>query len=318
MSTAVPLDTGVGDRLLVADAYRAACAQEMDALKPGNVHRESAGHGMTVADFMTSAAVSADPLTEPGLGLGERVYRAVAATRAAVGCNTNLGIILLCAPVIQAALDPAAPATTLRERLVAVLRAADRRDMDGLNRAIRLAAPGGLGASVRHDVAAPATATPLEVMAQAAHRDLIAAQYASGFRDLFERAVPLLVRLQARWQDPAWAAAALYLDFVGRFPDTHIARKLGPERARALARRAAPSAAALVRAVRPEPYRQALLGLDRELKDAGLNPGSCADLTVACLLIARLAPAGPYSSAAADTRRIPRTGPDTPDPMPTI
>jgi triphosphoribosyl-dephospho-CoA synthase len=160
-------ERGDAARRRIGDAYRAACALELDALKPGNVHRASAGHGMTVADFLTSAAVSADPLTEPGLGLGERVYRAVAATRAAVGCNTNLGIILLCAPLIQAALDPAAPAT-LRARLLTVLCAADRRDMDGLNRAIRLAAPGGLGESAQHDVAAPATATPLAVMALAA------------------------------------------------------------------------------------------------------------------------------------------------------
>jgi triphosphoribosyl-dephospho-CoA synthase len=269
---------------------------------------------MTVSDFMTSAAVSADPLTVPGLGLGERVCRAVAATRAAVGCNTNLGIILLCAPLIQAALDQAAPAP-LRERLATVLRGADRRDMDGLNRAIRLAAPGGLGESAQHDVAATATATPLEVMTQAADRDLIAAQYAAGFQDLFERAVPLLGQLQARWRDPAWAAAGLYLDFLGRFPDTHIARKLGLARARAVTRRAAPIAAALVRAARPEPFREALLGLDRELKEAGLNPGSCADLTVACLLIARLEPLNSISLPAAAARRIPRTGPGTPAPL---
>ena len=308
---------GDAARRRIGDAYRAACALELDALKPGNVHRASAGHGMTVADFMTSAAVSAVPLTESGLGLGARVYRAVAATRAAVGCNTNLGIILLCAPLIQAALDPAAPAT-LRARLVTVLRAADRRDMDWLNRAIRLAAPGGLGESAQHDVAAPATATPLAVMALAADRDLIAAQYAAGFRDLFERAVPLFGQLQARWQDPAWAAAGLYLDFLGRFPDTHIARKLGPARARAVTRRAAPIAADLVRAARPEPFREALLRLDRELKEAGLNPGSCADLTVASLLIAGLAPSNPISLSAADPRRLPRIGPDTPAPLRSI
>jgi len=280
---------GPDQRQRIAAAYRAACALELDALKPGNVHRGSAGHGMTVADFLTSARVSAGPLTEPGLALGERVYRAVAATRAAVGCNTNLGIILLCAPLIQAALDPTAPGP-LRARLQAVLSAADRGDMEWINRAIRRAAPGGLGTAAQHDVHAPATATPREVMAQTAHRDLIAAQYATGFRDLFERAAPLFARLQARWQDPAWAAAGLYLDLLGRFADTHIARKLGPEAAQAVSRRAAPIAAALARAARPEPYRQAMLALDQDLKAAGINPGSCADLTVACLLIARLAP----------------------------
>ncbi|WP_295453723.1 triphosphoribosyl-dephospho-CoA synthase [uncultured Thiodictyon sp.] len=287
-SAATRSDDAAGQRRgLIAAAYREACALELDAFKPGNVHRESAGHGMTVADFLLSAEVSAPPLTAPGLGLGERVYRAVAATREAVGCNTNLGIILLCAPLLQAALDPEVPGG-LRARLAAVLRTAERTDTQWFNRAIRLAAPAGLGESARHDVAEPATATPLEVMAVAAHRDLIARQYAECFKDLFERAVPLLERLQMRWQDPAWAAVGLYLDFLGRFPDTHIARKLGQHQALAVSRRAAPLAAALNQAARPQPHRAALLAFDRDLKNAGINPGTMADLTVACLLIPRL------------------------------
>lgn len=286
--TAAPGDAAAGQRRQwIAAAYREACALELEALKPGNVHRQCAGHGMTVADFLSSAAVSAGPLTAPGLGLGERVYRAVFATREAVGCNTNLGIILLCAPLIQAALDPQSPGG-LRACLARVLQAADRADTQWLNRAILLAAPGGLGASARHDVAAPATATPLEVMAEAAHRDLIARQYVDCFKDLFERAVPLLGRLQTRWQDPAWAAVGLYLDFLGRFPDTHIARKLGESQALAVSRRAAPLAAALNRAAHPQVQRARILAFDRELKNAGINPGTMADLTVACLLIPRL------------------------------
>ncbi|WP_295390570.1 triphosphoribosyl-dephospho-CoA synthase [uncultured Thiodictyon sp.] len=292
-----PSADAVGQRRgLIAAAYREASALELEALKPGNVHRQSAGHGMTVADFLLSAQVSAGPLTAPGLGLGERVYRAVVATREAVGCNTNLGIILLCAPLLQAALDPAAPGG-LRTRVAAVLQAADRADTQWLNQAIRLAAPAGLGRSARYDVAESATATPLEVMTLAAHRDLIARQYAECFKDLFERAVPLLERLQTRWQDPAWAAVGLYLDFLRRFPDTHIARKLGVDQALAVSRRAAPLAAALNQAARPQPHRAALLTFDRELKNAGINPGTMADLTVACLLIPRLQRLQPASSS---------------------
>jgi len=169
-------------RRLIADAYREACGLELAALKPGNVHRDADGHGMTVDDFLRSAEASAGPLTEPGPALGERIYRAVSATRAAVACNTNLGILLLCAPLIQAALDPTG-CGGLRRRLVGVLNAADRTDTDWLFRAIRLAAPGGLGVAPEHDVSGEALATPLEVMAAAAYRDQIARQYADGFRD---------------------------------------------------------------------------------------------------------------------------------------
>jgi triphosphoribosyl-dephospho-CoA synthase len=59
---------------------------------------------MTVEDFRISAQQSAEPITRAANGLGERIYYAVKATREAVGCNTNLGIILLCAPLLLAKL----------------------------------------------------------------------------------------------------------------------------------------------------------------------------------------------------------------------
>ena len=79
----------------IRDAYLAACRLDVTVRKPGNVSETSPGHGMRAEDFYRSAAVSADSLCDPTFGLGERVYNAVSATRAAVGCNTNLGILLL-------------------------------------------------------------------------------------------------------------------------------------------------------------------------------------------------------------------------------
>ena len=89
----------------VAAAVWQACIEELEAPKPGNVSFASAGHGMTADDFVASARCTADVLGAPGLSLGERVLAGVRATRAAVGCNTNLGIVLLCAPLAQAALE---------------------------------------------------------------------------------------------------------------------------------------------------------------------------------------------------------------------
>ena len=89
----------------VAAAVWQACIEELEAPKPGNVGFASAGHGMTADDFVASARCTADVLGAPGLSLGERVLAAVSATRRAAGCNTNLGIVLLCAPLAQAALE---------------------------------------------------------------------------------------------------------------------------------------------------------------------------------------------------------------------
>ncbi len=214
-------------------AFRAACADELAAPKPGNVGMHAAGHGMTADDFLTSAAVSAPPLCASGTSLGERIFGAIAATRAAVGQNTNLGIVLLCAPLARAA-EVSEP--DLRAALQRVLDESDVADADSVFRAISLAAPGGLGDAPRHDVRAPAT-VPLGVaMAEAADRDRVARQWVTGFADVLGPGLAAYEAARARWPDPRWAPLAVYLRFLAAFPDSHIARKFGPGGGRAYPR----------------------------------------------------------------------------------
>ena len=91
---------------MVAQAYRNACIGELQAIKPGNVHVFADGHGMTVHDFIKSADATAELISQADLSVGERILQAVKATQSAVGMNTNLGLILLCAPLVHAALSP--------------------------------------------------------------------------------------------------------------------------------------------------------------------------------------------------------------------
>src|SRR5690606_22884765 len=90
-------------RALLTEAYETACRAEIEALKPGNVHVFADGHRMSADQFLRSAEVSAAPLTEPGVSVGRRILAAVDATRTAVATNTNLGIVLLAAPLLRAA-----------------------------------------------------------------------------------------------------------------------------------------------------------------------------------------------------------------------
>src|SRR5262245_59162273 len=159
----------------VEQAYLAACMAELAALKPGNVHVYAAGHRMTVADFEASARASAPALAAPDLGVGQRILAALRRTRAAVSSNTNLGILLLCAPLAQAALET--PVGELRRSLHKVLAALSVDDAAAAFEAISLANPGGLGEAAEHDVRTPPVVTLLEAMRIAADRDRIAAQY---------------------------------------------------------------------------------------------------------------------------------------------
>ncbi|WP_375465392.1 triphosphoribosyl-dephospho-CoA synthase [uncultured Methylobacterium sp.] len=261
--------------------YRAACLAELDALKPGNVHAYAAGHRMAVADFVASADASAPALARAGAGIGARVHGAVAATMTAVGQNTNLGILLLCAPLARAA-----------ERgvdLETVLADLDGEDGRETFAAIRRANPGGLGRAERHDVAQEAPASLIAAMAEAAPRDRIARAYVTGFADLFAVGLPALAAARTMGLDPAWSTSAVHLAYLAAFPDSHVARKFGLARAESVRAEAARVVAGLDLRDRPV---GPLLALDADLKQAGINPGTSADLTVATLFCDALEAAG--------------------------
>lgn len=268
----------------VAGAYLAACRLDVQALKPGNVSMDSPGHGMRAEDFLRSAEASAEQIARPGPALGERVRLAVAASRRLTDCNTNLGIVLLCAPLAQAVLDY--PDIALPTAVRRVLLAAGIEDTEQVFAAIRLAAPGGLGASERHDVRESARVPLVLAMAEAAGRDRIARQYGTGYRDVFGLAAPHLAAARRAGIDELDAVTELFLFLLSRFPDSHVQRKFGEATAlRVLAR-----ARALYRSPgAPQPTCAASLQrFDRLLKRARINPGTTADLTVATLFLGRL------------------------------
>jgi triphosphoribosyl-dephospho-CoA synthase len=261
----------------IAAAFLAACRAELEALKPGNVGAHGEGHGMTVADFEASAQAAAPHIAQRGAGVGARILAAVEATRAAAGQNTNLGILLLAAPLAASA--ERANGGDLRATLKTVLAGLTRDDAALCFQAIALANPGGLGDAPEHDVRKAAETTLLEAMRAAAGRDRIAYQYVSGFADIFDRGLPAA----AGAATPAEAAANIYWRFLTTMPDSHIARKYGAPRARAVQRLAREVDTALARTADGRARTLILLKLDARLKAARLNPGTSADLTVATL-----------------------------------
>lgn len=286
-----------------AACYLTACALDVAVRKPGNVSQASDGHGMQAALFLASAQATVEPLFRRGARVGERVEAAVAATWSAVGCNTNLGILLLCAPIARAAeLHPeAVDAAALRRAIESVLADLDVDDARAAYRAITQAQPGGLGTAPAQDVRAPPDVDLRAAMALAAERDSIARQYRDGFADLFAADLPVLavalVGPSASVANPATAdlAAAvqrLYLGFLDAVPDSHIVRKHGSALAHIVMTAAQPWQAR-ARAGEHLDADPAFAAWDHALKAAGLNPGTSADLTVAALFIAGLlAPRG--------------------------
>jgi triphosphoribosyl-dephospho-CoA synthase len=269
----------------IAEAFKAACRDELEAPKPGNVHVFAPDGRKSVEQFLRSADAAAAPLCAPAARVGTRILGAIEATAAAVATNTNLGIVLLCAPLAAAA--ERRPAD-LRNAVVQVLADLDIADAALAFRAIALAAPGGLGRAQQHDVFAPPTVTLRTAMVAAADRDRIARQYATGFEDVFTLGETSgSASLQCRGE-PAWAALAIYLEFLSAFPDSHIVREHGIDVAEQVRRTAQTFHARLQAAHDPVALQADLLAWDELLKRRGLNPGTSADLTVATLFAQRL------------------------------
>lgn len=281
----------------LAHLYQQACLAELEAVKPGNVHLLADGHGLTVQDFINSAQASAPAIAAPNSGVGQRILAAAQATRQAVNTNTNLGIILLCAPIMQAALQsasasavqpngqPALAIDALRTQLQHVLNTLTVEDADLTYQAIRLMNPAGLGEQAEHDVKNTPQITLLQAMQAAADYDSIAAQYTHGFAAIFERGLPLYQQKLADWQRPAWASTALFLSYLSAMPDSHIARKYGTATAAEVQAHAQQHYDAFVMMENPKRYLPQLLAWDKQLKTQRINPGTSADLTVATLLI---------------------------------
>lgn len=262
----------------IARLFQAACRAELLALKPGNVHVFAPGHRMTIRDFEESAAVSAPHIAAAGAPIGRRILEAIRATMAAVGQNTNLGILLLCAPIAVAA----ERGGDLKANLAAVLSESSIDDARNVFAGITIANPGGLGRVSDQDVAVEPTVTLTQAMALAADRDTIARQYVTGFADLFDHGLPLFQGAETAIGETR-AVLLLYFDYASRLLDSHVLRKFGPDVAEEVR-----TEFAELRGLARNDDQEGLRAFDLRLKARGVNPGTSADLTVATHFLAHV------------------------------
>ena len=102
---AAALSIGVVAATDVSAAAQLACLLEASAPKPGNVSPGRHFADACYEDFLASAAAIGHPLAGAGTRpLGATVRLAVEATARWTRSNTNLGIVLLLAPLARAAL----------------------------------------------------------------------------------------------------------------------------------------------------------------------------------------------------------------------
>lgn len=268
----------------IARAAELACILEVLAPKPGNVSRWRDFSDTTCEDFIVSAwAIGPVFASADRMGVGELILSARRATAKFVKPNTNLGIILLLAPLAVAAAMPGPH--LLRERLQTVLDNLTVEDCSLAYTAIREANPGGLGRSPRYDVRDEPAISLLEAMRVAEDRDSIASEYVTCYNLTFSLVYPTL--LECMQEIDAWQTAIVqtYLKVLATVPDTLIARKVGLDTAHIVSARAAHALSS------GEPgddkWRLAVGDLDSFLRaDSNKrNPGTTADLVTASLFL---------------------------------
>ncbi len=270
-------------------AFRWACRQDVAVRKPGNVSLASPGHDMVAAQFLASAEAAAVPLFCRATAVGKRIEAAVRATRAAAGCNTNLGIILLCAPLAAAGEGAGgADLPALQASLLRVLAGLGVDDARAAYRGIAQANPGGLGRAASQDVASEPTVDLRTAMGLAADRDLIARQYSTCFDDVLGRGLALFgPGSVASGRELTRRVQRLFVGLLAGHRDSHIARKFGDEAAQTV-RTEAVAWAARLDDDQEAGGSAAFAAWDEALKARGLNPGTTADLTACTLFVAGL------------------------------
>jgi triphosphoribosyl-dephospho-CoA synthase len=259
-----------------------ACIWEATAPKPGNVYRNADFEDTSYIDFLTSAVAIApvvDRIAE--LGVGGVVLAGIEATRGVIGPkNTNLGILLLVAPLAAAPND-----LRLRDGVTKVLASLNADDCRNVYAAIRLAQPGGLGNANEADVnaEAPPTISLVDAMRLAADRDLVARQYTNNFTETF--AVADAIAMHAATRPLGDAIVRAFIELLAAEPDSLIARKCGLIMAREVS--AAAKSVLECLASGDDVYHAVLADFDFWLRSDGnrLNPGTSADIIAAALFV---------------------------------
>jgi triphosphoribosyl-dephospho-CoA synthase len=267
---------------LLKSQVELACLLEVAAAKPGNITATHDFSDTTYTDMVRSALALGPPFARRRArvrSIGELIADGVDATSRVAGTNTNLGIVLMFAPLVRAqATRP--QDETLRAATERTLGQLDVDDAAAAFGAIARASPGGLGDAPDHDVRAPARVTLREAMAAAAHRDSIASEYVTGYEIVFETALPTLTEELRTGAPTLDAIVSVYMRLLASRPDTLIARKAGAAAAQAVS----------VGAREVLDGTRSLADFDASLRgpDHQLNPGTTADLVAATLLVALL------------------------------
>lgn len=289
------------------------CAQIASVLevsghpKPGNVHRTRNFSDMVFEDFLLSgiaigktmekAAIKGlDLSNKPGkwqeIGLGDLILEAVTETDRWVANNTNLGIIMLLAPICAAA-GMMETITDLRSKIHQIMKLTTAKDAVNLYRAINIADAGGMGEQEEFDVSSDSSLQKLldedinmfSVLEMSSEWDHLSYELTHQMPVTFDLGFPLFKKTKAKYGVNE-ATVQTFLTILSEVPDTLISRKYGKEKAEEVSL----DAKAILEegGIITNEGLKLLEKFDQKLIENDLNPGTTADFTASSIMVAYL------------------------------
>ena len=270
-------------------AFEYSCKLDVFSIKPGNVSYNNPGYNMTHKDFLQSSMACSDIICEKGMDIGTKIYESVKSSVDVVGCNTNLGIILLCTPIVQSLyLDEKHRFS--RENLKKTILDIDHKQTKKIYEAINIANAGGMGEKDEYDIKKSGNCNfkLYEAMKYASSYDDIANEYYCFFDNIINNISPFWRICFNKMNNDESATTATFLSLLSKRPDSLIARKYGVMKAKNVSEQVKSLANEYCELKNPKILNKKLLLLDSELKIQGLNPGTTADVVVASIFFNRL------------------------------
>ncbi len=269
-------------------AFEYACTQDIRAIKPGNVSMHQSIGDMEYKDFLRSAIACSDTIADPKISLCKRIKKSIEMTKSVVGCNTNLGIILLCAPLSNAIFDDENHVFKI-DSLEKVIKNISKKETKIIYKSINKANPGGMGNKHKYDLKDGTSDFDLyTAMNYAKEYDSIANEYVTNFSLIFNTLSKQWGNYYKKWGNPEYATTATFLYHLRDNYDSLIARKHGVNKARKVSELIKPLANEYISSKSPNELNNRLLILDYELKNERINPGTTADLITASIFVNRL------------------------------
>ena len=270
---------------LAKKLYFESCCEELEILKPGNHSTHFKTSNFHVKKFRRAAKISSEILTTKNMSLGKSIFFSSKKCFDQLGSNYNLGIILLCAPIIKVLIN--GKFSNFRYELKKQLMNIEPDEGNLILEAIKYVQPGGINnykgfGNVNNKEKISAF---YNIMLTGSRWDRISKCYIDYYSEIFDFGLPKYIKIKNQ-KSRKYANEFIYLNYLSNDKDSHIQRKFGGNKASMIQKKCI----FFKRKFENNKINneKILLNFDRYLKKLHLNPGTCADLTVTTLLMDKI------------------------------